>query len=245
MIRENYDKTLVDEEITRWATDPDWKTKGGIYQDFEPNNVKGETYDIRAGDLVVLDESCKGEGGFRHLNELEEIVIEPFRAATVQSLERIKLPTDMFGELWITNALQHRGLAFTGGGIDPGFWGYLYIKIHNVGQVPVRLRYQEDIASIRFVRMPKAVTKPYTETEILRPSDEQLPPCPLKPLYDWPQMSSKLDEINDETREIKGSVENIERVQERYVDYLITGVITGVILALLLLLFRLLGLPVM
>ena len=260
MPKESYNKTLVDEEIVKWATNANWKTNGGIYQNFEPNNVRGETYDIRAGDLLILSETCEERKRlWIDLAKEQEIVIEPFRAATVQSLERIKLPVNMYGEIWITNALQHKGLAFTGGDIDPGFWGHLYIKIHNVGPVPVSIRHHEDIASVRFVRLSKEASKSYTTIEILSPSDEQLPSCPTRNLYDWLQLSSKLDEIAtsilDVRRDVQHDVEStindvkstqkrIDLFQERFIEGILAGVIGGAVLALFLLFFKLLGIPI-
>lgn len=258
--KEGSDKTLVDGEILKWATAPNWQVEGGIYQNFEPNNVRGETYDVRAGDLLILSETCEeNKREWVDLAKEKEIIIEPFRSATLQSFERVKLPPNMYGELWITNALQHKGLAFTGGDIDPGFWGYLYIKIHNVGPIPVSIRYREDVASVRFVRLSEAASKLYTATEILSPSDEQLPPCPTRNLYDWLQLSSKLDDIAasilDVRREVQRDVEStindvkstqkhIDLVQERFIEGILAGVVGGAVLALFLLIFKFLGIPI-
>ena len=218
----SYDRTLVDEEIVKWAKNKDWMESGGVYKNFEERNVHGETYDIRAGDLIIIGEP-DGKRNFISLEDQREIVIEPFRSATLQSFEKIKLPLDMYGELWIRNALQHQGLAFTGGDIDPGYWGYLYIKIHNVGPVPVRIGYQKEIASVRFVTMPIQASRPYTTSEIVKPRDEQLPPSPPRIVYDWLQLSTKLDSL-------KSSLIDIRRFHDRFVIGLVAGLVIGLIL---------------
>lgn len=216
-------RTLVDKEIIKWAKSKDWMEEGGIYDNFGEKCVHGETYDIRAGDLIILGEP-DGRREFIPLKEKKEITIEPFRAATVQSFERIKLPLDMYGELWIRNELQHRGLAFTGGDVDPGFWGYLYIKIHNVGPVPVAIGYQERIASIRFIKMCEAAREPYIETEIIKPREQQLPPPPPRIVYDWLQLSTKLDNL-------KLAFDHLKWIHERFVEGLFAGLIGGLVLA--------------
>ena len=96
--KETYDKTLVDEEILEWAKNSDWKEKGGIYENFEAGNARGETYDIRAGALIICSEA-DGKRNHISLEDQKEIAIEPFRSATVQSLEKIKLPLNMSSRL--------------------------------------------------------------------------------------------------------------------------------------------------
>lgn len=230
MSKETYDGTLVDEEIAKWAKNKDWMKSGGIYENFEEGNVHGETYDIRAGDLIIVSEP-DGKRNYISLNDQKEIAIEPFRSATVQSFEKIKFPLDMYGELWIRNALQHQGLAFTGGDIDPGYWGYLYTKIHNVGPVPVTIGYQKEIASIRFVKTHKHASRPYTVKEITKPRDEQLPPSPPRIVYDWLQLSTKLDNL-------KLSLDHIRWIQDRFVTGLVAGLVGGVILSVIVMLLR-------
>jgi dCTP deaminase len=217
-----YDRTLTDEEISNWAMNKDWMDNGGIYENFDERNVNGETYDIRAGDLIITGEP-DGKRNYISLRDQKEIAIEPFRSATVISFEKLKLPLDMYGELWIRNALQHRGLAFTGGDIDPGFWGYLYIKIHNLGPVPISIGYQKEIASIRFVRMHRPAKRSYATTEIIRPRDDQLPPSPPRIVYDWLQMSIKLDDFSVDLGHIK-SIHNI------LLGSLVIGLVVGVFL---------------
>lgn len=223
MSKETFDRTYVDEEISSWAKNKNWMDSGGIYENFQESNVRGETYDIRAGELIIISEP-DGKRNYISLKDQKEIAIEPFKTATVQSFEKIKLPLDMYGELWIRNALQHLGLAFTGGGIDPGYWGYLYVKIHNVGPVPVSMRYQKEIASIRFVKMHKPATRPYTTTEISEPNDDQLPPSPPRMLYDWLQISRKIDGL-------KSSVDHIKWFHDRF----ITGIVAGLVISLVVL----------
>jgi len=220
--RETFDRTLVDEEIIKWAENANWKENGGIYENFEKGNTHGETYDIRAGDLIIMSEP-DGKRDYISLKDQKEIAIGPFRSATLQSYEKVKLPLDMYGELWIRNALQHQGLAFTGGDIDPGYWGYLYVKIHNVGPVPVSIGYEKEIASIRFVKMHKAASKPFTATEIVKPRDEQLPCSPPRMLYDWLQLSTKLDNLDS-------SQDSINRFHDRFVAGTVAGLVIGVIL---------------
>lgn len=226
------ERTLVDKEVINWAKNKDWMEKGGIYENFEEKCVRGETYDIRAGDLIIVGEPDGRK--YISLKEQKEITIDPFRAATVQSFEKIKLPLNMYGELWIRNELQHRGLAFTGGDIDPGFWGYLYIKIHNVGPVPVSIGYQEGIASVRFVKMHEASRKPYTETEVIKPRDQQLPPTPPRTLYDWLQLSTKLDNL-------KLALDHLKWIQDRFVAGLFAGLIGALILAAIVAMFKAVG----
>ena len=226
-------RTLVDKEIIKWAKSKDWMEEGGIYDNFEEKCVHGETYDIRAGDLIILGEP-DGRRRYISLSEQKEITIDPFRAATVQSFEKLKLPLDMYGELWTRNELQHRGLAFTGGDIDPGFWGYLYIKIHNVGPVPVSIGYQERIASTRFVKMCEAAREPYTETEIIKPREQQLPPTPPRIVYDWLQLSTKLDNLGL-------ALDHLKWIQDRFVVGLFAGLIGGLTVAAIVAIFRVVG----
>ena len=216
---------MTDEEIVNWAKNTDWMRHGGIYHGFDEEKVHGETYDVRAGNLLIISKP-DGKRDRVQLNVKKEIVIGPFRCATVQSFEKIKLPLDMYGELWIRNALQHQGLAFTGGDIDPGYWGYLYIKIHNLGPAPIYMRFQEEIASIRFVKMHKPASRAYTASEITEPGEHQLPPSPPVTLYDWLQLSTKLDDLSS-------SLHHVEKVHDLFLLAGLSGIFIGVVIVLI------------
>lgn len=233
MYLESHNGTLVDKELRKWGMNRNWMKNGGIYENFDERFVHGDTYDIRAGDLIIVGEPS-GKRNYIALKDQKEIAIEPFRAATVQSYEKLKLPLNMYAELWIRNALQHLGLAFTGGEIDPGYWGYLYIKIHNVGPIPVSIKYQQPIASIRFVKTHQPASKLYTKCEITQPRDEQLPPTPPRILYDWLQLSTKIDNL-------KVTMDNIKWIQDRFVVGLIAGLVGGVILSVIITMLKIGG----
>ncbi len=131
----------------------------------------------------------------------------------------------MCGDLWIRSALQHEGLAYTGGGVDPGYWGYFYIKIHNVGPKKVALKYKQPIASIRLFKLHQHVKKAYTKSEITEPRSEQLPPLPPRVLYDWLDMSTRLDSL-------RSDVDHIKSIHDKIVLASITGLVVGSLLVL-------------
>jgi dCTP deaminase len=224
------DKILVDSELEEWAVSKEWGEKGGIYKNYSGQCLHGDSYDIRAGDLIIIGQVDGRK--YIALKDRKEVFIEPFQSASVQSFERIKIPTDMCGDLWIRNALQHEGLAYTGGGIDPGYWGHFYIKIHNVGPRKVAIKYGQPIASTRLIKLHQHVKKPYTESEITEPRPEQLPPLPSRVVYDWLDLSKKVDNL-------RSDIDNIKSIHDKLVVGSIAGLVIGSMLILIDLILRL------
>jgi len=181
------DETLIDKEI---------KDLGNkLLEPFEPSRVKGASYDIRVGARIrlVLQEPS-GTARFQWLaldvaGASSSVSIPPGSTCIIESLEQVHMPKDMKGRLALRAFHTRRLIFFAGGIIDPGYNGFLYLPMANMGDVPVELKYGEALVSAEFVKLNKEAT-PYQ-------------PPPAKPelehpvVFDRQKLSRELQQQNE------------------------------------------------
>ncbi len=178
---------------------------GTIILNGDKNYVQPASYDIRVGHEIYLPE--RGErlelkkGDFKHL--------QPFENVLIKTLEELKIPKNMSCLVQPSSKLSTRGLIYTGGSIDPGYEGYLWINIRNMAPMHEEIEYGQPIASIQFIKMKDDVKKGYAEThgriDVL--PRERLPHKPERTLYDWIQISKKLDNVGLEVNNVKSNLD--------------------------------------
>ncbi len=168
------DKTLLDADIRRVATE------NKLLDPFQPDVLKGASYDLRVGRtaIVVLPEH---EGGYVKIDveRVGNLEIPTGRSAVIYSLERVNLPANMKGRMSLRSYFAIKGLLFNGGVIDPGYKGYLFFTVVNLGPSPVRLTYEERFVTTEFVRLGQPASTIYNDgVRILEVPPEKLPPLP-------------------------------------------------------------------
>jgi deoxycytidine triphosphate deaminase len=193
------DQTLLDFDIIFEAR------RSGLLVPFEVAQLKGASYDIRAGDYVVVARSEK-EGGYLRasLKEQGYIHIEPGQTVAIYSLERLGVPTDMKGRLSLRSYWAIKGLYYNGGVIDPGYTGLLFFNITNLGLAPVRISYAEGLVTAEFLRLDRPSQRVYNDGEpILDIPKEKLPPLPPGPLDTLAEFREQVDELQRRIQQLE------------------------------------------
>ena len=93
----------------------------------------------------------------------EAFVLHPGEFVLGQTLERVKLPSDLVARLEGKSSLGRLGLVIhsTAGFVDPGFEGNLTLELSNLANLPITLYHGMPIGQISFMRMDRAVDNPY------------------------------------------------------------------------------------
>ncbi len=93
----------------------------------------------------------------------ESFILHPGEFALAPTLESLKIPLTVLGELDGRSSLGRLGIIVhvTAGSVDPGFGGPLILELANLGRIPVKLIPLMRIASIKFVHIQGEVKRPY------------------------------------------------------------------------------------
>lgn len=223
------DETLTADRLRNEA-DGEW------IKDFDDQCVKGASYDFRAGETVVVARPDENRYITESLSDAGEIPIKPGYAAAFESYEMLDLPENVKGRLSLRSTLANKKLFYSGGLVDPGYWGNLYFTLFNLGNHEVTVAYGERIVSGEFVEI--------APTERRRDREEgpvTTPPDPMKPVLgaeirmrDWEEMNqlltdheAELDRLKDE--QIQELKDQIGRTDEQVTQ--LRGLMENLLLA--------------
>ena len=192
---------------------------GSIILNGNEKFIQPASYDIRVGNEIYLPE----RGKRIELTEGEIEYLQPFESILIRTLEEFIIPPNMSCLVQPSSKLSTRGLIYTGGAIDPGYEGYLWINLRNMAPMHEEIEYGQPIASIQFIKLKdnvkNAYVKKYGRIKIL--PKERRPHKPERTLYDWIDISKKLDSVSS-------SVDNLKNLVF-YVFYAaIAGIFAGV-----------------
>jgi deoxycytidine triphosphate deaminase len=134
---------LLSDEIEHYAT------KYGMINPFSLEKLKAARYELSVGDLYSRGGKTvplSDEAG------QNEIVINPFEVAIVQTFERLNLPHFIIARWNIRVRWAYQGLLWVGAAqVDAGYKGYLDCPLYNLSNKPVTLYKGQEIAVIDFV----------------------------------------------------------------------------------------------
>ena len=102
----------------------DWASRGGIIP-FDEECINPASVDLRISttEIIALQD-------IQHL-DLERIVLNPGDAVLVCTIERIRMPYDYAGTVYLKSSLARQGLDHAlAGFVDPGFEGQLTLELH-------------------------------------------------------------------------------------------------------------------
>jgi len=186
--------------------------------------IQPASYDIRVGKEIYFPE----RGDKKEIKKGDIEHLQPFESALIKTIEEINLPKNMVGLMQPSSKLSTRGLIYTGGSIDPGYEGCLWVSIRNMAPRYEEIEYGQPIASIHLIKFKegRGVIKGYAEEHgrIDTLSKDRRPPMPERTLYDWIKMSSKLDEINRDVSTLKTLIYGI-------IIGVVAGCIAGIVIA--------------
>jgi dCTP deaminase len=114
---------------------------------FHPAQLKAASYRLTVGERYALN------GQPNTLGEHQEIRIEPFQVAVIQTRERINMPRNLIARWNIKVSRAYEGLIWAGGPqVDPGYAGHLFCPIYNLSNKVVALHFGDQIAVIDFIK---------------------------------------------------------------------------------------------
>jgi len=216
------DKILTKKEIFELAEK--------VIKNFEPSCVQPASYDVRAGDIAIFAHPDGHK--YISLKHQKEITIHPFESVVVYSYESINLPRNMEGYVWIRSYFANKGLSFSGGSIDPGYKGILFLSVRNVGPGDITVKYQEPLVSAKFTKL-STPTVSYSKEEFLEIPQQRLPLLPSRSMYDWAEISEKLDKLNESLKKLEFESKYTRRILEIFVMAVIIGLVVALVEVLL------------
>ncbi len=135
---------------------PDWKIRKEILiEPFSEESLQPAGYDLRVGREGYV------RGRMVDIGEEGAIAIPPKEHALILTLERVKLPDDIMGDMKIRSSLAREGLLGSFAWVDPGWDGNLTLMIFNASSGAVELEYGERFAQIAFIRLEGPAKNPY------------------------------------------------------------------------------------
>lgn len=230
------DETLIDKEIK------DFGEK--LMEPFEPSCIKGASYDIRVGAKIrlVLQEPG-GAARFQWValdapGTPSSVSILPGSTCIIESLEKVHMPKNMKGRLALRAFHARRLLFFAGGVIDPGYDGFLYLPIANIGDVPVELKYEEALVSAEFVKLNKEA-RPYERSAVAL--EEEQPT-----VFDREKLSREIQRQGESIQEMLKRLETNETLanaSQRILDMVVLAAVAAGAITAVIVLFPKLSLP--
>lgn len=164
---------------------------------FRRDRVRSASYDISAGDTLIIAYSPK-VGGRRHisLRSAKQEKLKPGLMAILFSFQTFNIPSNIQAKISLRSDFSTRGLFFAGGIIDPGFSGReLWLPIANLSTREIPIEYDQPMFRVEFTRLSKKVLHPYAVGKI-EIDEEDMPKLPDEPVYNIAQISERLGEYD-------------------------------------------------
>ncbi len=135
---------------------PDWKIEKEILiEPFSKESLQPAGYDLRVGKEAYV------EGKLIDVEEAGNVIIPPKKHALILTLERVKLPDDVMGDMKIRSSLAREGILGSFAWVDPGWDGNLTLMLFNASNEPVVLEYGERFVQIAFIRLEEPAKRSY------------------------------------------------------------------------------------
>ena len=135
---------------------PDWKIRKEILiEPFNEKSLQPAGYDLRVGKEAHIN------GELINVEEAGKAVIPPKTYSLILTLERVRLPDDVMGDMKLRSSLAREGLLGSFAWVDPGWDGNLTLGIYNASDEAVELAYGERFVQIAFIRLEGAAKNPY------------------------------------------------------------------------------------
>jgi deoxycytidine triphosphate deaminase len=159
------------------------------------------SYDIRVGRWGVQG----GDGTEVDLSETV-LTLQPGGYAGIVSLEKLKLPRDVFARIGAKRSYSYDGvILLTGSLVDPGYEGHLLFGLYNASQKRFVIRRTMKICAIVFERLPHAAERTVSpDPDLLEgriPSDFMTRMANMDVLP-WMQISERVRQIEQLTKDV-------------------------------------------
>jgi deoxycytidine triphosphate deaminase len=115
---------------------------------------------LRVGNSYQLDKHTSA----LPLKENEEFILEPNSSVSIETMESVNFPETRFGHIVPKVKLLQKGISNTSSKIDPGYNGFLYVTVFNLGKKPISLRREDRFCSLYVIEVGKGVI-PYSKPQ--------------------------------------------------------------------------------
>lgn len=117
---------------------------------------------VRSGSLTIdpYSEASLSPAGY-DLRAGEDYSIRKGETVLVHTMERVGLPADLCGRLFIRSSFAREGVIGSFALVDPGFRGQLTLALVNMGKGDVRIVKGERVAQLVLDRLETPAEKPY------------------------------------------------------------------------------------
>jgi len=210
---------------------------GEWIEPFDEGCVKGVSYDFRAGERVVVARPDENRYITESLSAAEGgIPIKPGYAVAFESLEQVDVPVNVKGRLALRATLANEKLFYSGGLIDPGYWGQLYFTLINLGNQEVRIEHEQRLVSGEFVEVEPTTRRREREEGAVNQPPETMKPTlgPEVEMRDFTEMNQSLTEHEEALQALREDRieelrEQIDRTDEQVTQ--LRGLMNNLILA--------------
>jgi deoxycytidine triphosphate deaminase len=121
-----------------------------ITEEFESKNLRPAAYTLRIGKEYI---DSTGRLGRLDKHEKSYFLMEPNSIVYVSTLEKLDLPCYISARFNLRVKWVYRGILLgTGPQVEPGYRGPLSCPLYNLTDRPIRIKYEEDFATIDFER---------------------------------------------------------------------------------------------
>jgi len=162
-----------------------------VLDPYEPNNIQPASVDVRCDRLFRVFNNARYpyidvRKPMDDLTERVEIsgdepfILHPGEFVLGQTLERVTVPNDLVARLEGKSSLGRLGLLIhsTAGFIDSGFTGNITLELSNVANLPITIYHGMPIGQISFMRLDRAVERPYGADGMASKYQGQAEPTP-------------------------------------------------------------------
>ncbi len=112
-----------------------------IGEGFDPLCLTPNGYDLRIDKLRLMEGK----------EDLEEGIVPPASPFFVSTIERMAMPDNVGGQMWIRSSYARKGVLGSFGFIDAGFNGNLTLSFFNGSTNPLEIRRGDRIAQVVFM----------------------------------------------------------------------------------------------
>ncbi len=119
-----------------------------ISENYSEKSLTPNGYDLRISDVMY--------SGNRH----EEVSVKTGGQFFISTMEKMKIPENIAGMLWMRSSYSRKGLFGSFGFVDAGFEGSLTLSFFNAGP-EITVRKNDRIVQIVFIRMEESAEKTY------------------------------------------------------------------------------------
>jgi dCTP deaminase len=122
---------------------------------FDEGNLTPNGYDVAVSEVWIPSSDSRVDSG--------EVEIPAREWFVIGTKEKLELPSDIVGGIWIRTTWVRKGILSSFGRIDAGFQGNLTFSAYNASSAAVRLAIGDRFAQVVFEELRSRAKKEYGE----------------------------------------------------------------------------------